>query len=158
MQVIALRRHPEKSRGDALVDEALGADRLPELMGRSDYVVVAAPMTPDTRGLVSAGAIAAMKPTGVLINVGRGAVIDEASLIAALRNKSIRGAALDVFDQEPLPAGHPFYAMENLLLSSHCADHTQSWIGDAMQFFVENLERFLRGEALKNVVEKRLGY
>ena len=63
-----------------------------------------------------------------------------------------------MFEQEPLPAGHPFYAMDNLLLSPHCADHTQTWIDDAMQFFTENLERFLRGEPLENVVEKRLGY
>lgn len=158
MQVIALRRRPEKSDRDDLVDEALGAERLLELMARSDYVVVAAPLTPDTRGLVGATAIAAMKSTGVLVNVGRGAVIDEAALIEALRNRSIRGAALDVFEQEPLPAGHPFYGMDNLLLSPHCADHTETWIDDAMQFFTENLGRFERGEPLKNVVEKKLGY
>ena len=158
MRVIALRRRPEKSEGDDLVDETLGADQLVQLMGRSDYVVVAAPLTAETRGLVSAIAIAAMKPTGVLISVGRGAVVDEAALAAALRSQFIRGAALDVFDQEPLPAGHPFYGMENLLLSPHCADHTQTWIDDAMLFFTENLQRFLRGEPLKNVVEKRLGY
>jgi phosphoglycerate dehydrogenase-like enzyme len=158
MRVIALRRRPEHSRGDELVDEALGSDRLLELMGRSDYVVVAAPLTPGTRGLVGAAAIAAMKPTGVLINVGRGAVVDEAALIGALHNREIRGAALDVFDQEPLPAGHPFYAMENLLLSPHCADHTPTWIDDAMHFFVRNLEHFERGEPLENVVEKTLGY
>ncbi len=158
MRVIALRRRPEMSRGDDLVDETLGTDQLNALMGHSDYVVVAAPLTPDTKGLVNSAAIAAMKPTGVLINVGRGAVIDEAALIDALQCKRIRGAALDVFANEPLPAGHPFYAMDNLLLSPHCADHTQTWIDDAMQFFTENLERFLRGEPLKNVVEKRLGY
>ena len=89
---------------------------------------------------------------------GRGAVIDEAALIEALRNRSIRGAALDVFEQEPLPSGHPFYGMDNLLLSPHCADHTETWIDDAMQFFTENLGRFERGEPLKNVVEKKLGY
>ena len=158
MRVIALRRHPEKSDGDGLVDETLGLERLLDLMGRSDYVVAAAPLTSETRGLVSAAAIAAMKPTGVFINVGRGAVVDELALIDALRQKRIRGAALDVFDQEPLPAGHPLYALDNLLLSPHCADHTQTWIDDAMQFFTENLERFVRGEPLKNVVEKRLGY
>jgi phosphoglycerate dehydrogenase-like enzyme len=158
MRVLALRRRPEKSLGDGLVDEALGTDRLHELMGRSDYVVVAAPLTPDTRGLVDAAAIAAMKPTGVLINVGRGAVIDESALIDALRKQHIRGAALDVFEHEPLPNGHAFYAMDNLLLSPHCADHTQTWIDDAMQFFTGNLERFILGEPLINVVEKRLGY
>ena len=158
MRVLALRRRPEQSRDDELVDEVLGNDRLLELMARADYVVVTAPLTPDTRGLVNAAAIAAMKPTGVLINVGRGAVIDEAALIAALQRKVIRGAALDVFAQEPLPAGHAFYALDNLLLSPHCADHTQTWIDDAMQFFIGNLERFLRDEPLRNVVEKRLGY
>lgn len=158
MRVLALRRRPEQSRNDELVDEALGNDRLLELMARADYVVVTAPLTPDTRGLVNAAAIAAMKPTGVLINVGRGAVIDEPALIAALQRKVIRGAALDVFVQEPLPAGHAFYALDNLLLSPHCADHTQTWIDDAMQFFIGNLERFLRDEPLRNVVEKRLGY
>jgi len=158
MRVIALRRRPEQSQGDPLVDEALGTDRLLELMARSDYVVVAAPLTPDTLGLVSAEAIAAMKPSGVMINVGRGAVIDEPALIDALRHKRIRGAALDVFAQEPLPAGHPMYGLDNLLLSPHCADHTQTWIDDAMHFFTANLERFLSDEPLRNVVEKRLGY
>lgn len=158
MRVLALRRRPEQSRGDPLVDEVMGNERLLDLMARSDYVVVAAPLTPDTRGLVSAQAIAAMKPDAVMINVGRGAIIDEPALIDALRHKRIRGAALDVFAEEPLPAGHPMYGLDNLLLSPHCADHTRTWIDDAMVFFTGNLERFLRGEPLRNVVEKRLGY
>jgi len=158
MRVLALRRRPEQSRGDPLVDEVVGNERLLDLMARSDYVVVAAPLTPDTRGLVSAQAIAAMKPDAVMINVGRGAIIDEPALIDALRHKRIRGAALDVFAEEPLPAGHPMYGLDNLLLSPHCADHTRTWIDDAMVFFTGNLERFLRGEPLRNVVEKRLGY
>lgn len=158
MRVLALRRRPEQSQGDPLVDEVMGNDRLHELMARSDYVVVTAPLTPDTRGLVSAQAIAAMKPAAVMINVGRGAVIDEPALIDALRHRRIRGAALDVFAQEPLPEGHPMYGLDNLLLSPHCADHTRTWIDDAMVFFTGNLERFLRGEPLRNVVEKRLGY
>jgi phosphoglycerate dehydrogenase-like enzyme len=158
MRVLALRRRPEMSHGDPLVDETLGNDRLHELMARSDYVVVAAPLTPDTRGLVDAAAIAAMKPTGVLVNVGRGAVIDEPALVDALQRRAIRGAALDVFTQEPLPAGHPFWSMEQVLMSPHTADHTATWIDDAMRFFVANVERFVRGEELLNVVEKRLGY
>ena len=158
MRVLALRRRPEQSAGDPLVDEAMGNERLHELMARSDYVVVAAPLTPQTRGLVDAAAIAAMKPTAVMINVGRGAVIDEPALIEALRARRIRGAALDVFEQEPLPAGHAMYGLDNLLLSPHCADHTGTWIDEAMAFYVGNLERFLGGEPLLNVVEKRLGY
>ena len=158
MRVIALRRHPERSQGDGLIDQVMAPDRLLDLMGRSDYVVASAPLTPQTKGLIDAAAISAMKRTGVLINVGRGLVIDEAALLAALREKRIRGAALDVFEQEPVPEGHLFYGLENLLFSPHCADHTQTWVDDAMHFFVQNFERFRDGVPLANVVEKRLGY
>ncbi len=158
MRVIALRRRPEKSQGDGLIDEVFGPDRLLDLMSESDYVVAASPLTPETKGLIGAEAIESMKSTGVLMNVGRGPVIDEAALIAALRQRRIRGAALDVFETEPLPDGHAYFELENVLLSPHCADHTPTWLEDAMQFFVDNFERFRKGEPLKNVVEKRLGY
>lgn len=98
-----------------------------------------------------------MKPDAVMINVGRGAVIDEPALIHALRHQRIRGAALDVFAEEPLPPGHPMYGLDNLLLSPPCTDHTRTWIDDAMVFFTGNLERFLRGAPLRNVVEKAAG-
>ena len=90
--------------------------------------------------------------------MGRGPVIDEAALIRALREKRIRGAALDVFDVEPLPKGHPFYRMENVLLSPHCADRTARWLWNAMKLFADNLGRYRRGEPLQNVVDKRRGY
>ena len=99
-----------------------------------------------------------MKPSAVVMNVGRGPVIDEAALIAALRDGTIRGAALDVFDVEPLPAGHAFYGMEHVLLSPHCADHTATWTDEAMQFYLENLRRFVSGEPLLNLVDKKSGY
>jgi len=99
-----------------------------------------------------------MKPSAVLINIGRGPVIDEPALVRALEERWIRGAALDVFQQEPLPAGHPFYRLENLLLSPHCADHTPGWMDRAMEFFLENFERFRQGEPLRNIVDKSLGY
>ncbi len=120
--------------------------------------MVAAPLTAETRGLVGVAELAAMKPTAVVINVGRGPVIDEAALIHALENGRIRGAALDVFDREPLPDGHPFYRLENVLLSPHCADHTPTWTDDAMRFFLAQFERYRKGEPLLSVVEKRLGY
>ena len=84
--------------------------------------------------------------------------MDEAALIAALRERRIGGAALDVFDQEPLPAGHPFYALDNVLLSPHAADHTPDWKQRAMQLFLDNFERYRNGEPLRNVVEKQRGY
>ena len=127
-------------------------------MERSDDVVVTLPLTEETRGFVGEAAIAALKPTGVLVNVGRGPVIDEPALVRALREKRIRGAALDVFDKEPLPDGHPLYGLDNLLLSPHCADNTPGWLEAAMRAFVRNLERFRRGERLESVVDKALGY
>jgi phosphoglycerate dehydrogenase-like enzyme len=158
MKVLALRRRPEQSRGDSMLDQLLPLERKLELMAGSDYVVVAAPLTRDTRGMIGASELRAMKKTGVLINIGRGPVVDEAALIRALQEKWIRGAALDVFENEPLPQGHPFYRLDNLLLSPHCADHTSDWMEQATQFFLDNFERFRKGEPLQNVVDKRLGY
>jgi phosphoglycerate dehydrogenase-like enzyme len=129
-----------------------------ELLTAADYVVVSAPLTPDTRGLIADADLAVMKPTAVLINIGRGPVIDEGALVRALDRGAIRGAALDVFDQEPLPPEHSFWRMENVLISPHCADHTPTWIEDATEFFLSNFQRFVRGEPLENVVDKRAGY
>src|SRR4029077_5632175 len=127
-------------------------------LGRCDYVVAAAPLTPDTRGLIGEAEFAAMKPNAVVINVGRGPVIDEEAMVRALSKGRIKGAALDVFDHEPLPEGHPFYRLENVLLSPHCADHTPDWLDRAMQFFIAQFERLQKGEPLMNVVDKKLGY
>jgi phosphoglycerate dehydrogenase-like enzyme len=128
------------------------------MFSRCDYIVVSAPLTPETRGMIGEPEFAAMKPNAVVINVGRGPVIDEAAMVRALTEKRIKGAALDVFDHEPLPAGHPLYALENVLLSPHCADHTPDWLEQAMRFFVAQFERFAKGEPLQNVVNKKLGY
>lgn len=158
MKVLGLRRRPELSREDPFVDTVLPLERKHELMARSDYVVVVAPLTPDTRGMISEAELGVMKSSAVLMNIGRGPVVDESALIRALEEKRIRGAALDVFHTEPLPAGHPFFRLDNVLLSPHCADHTSDWLEQAMQFFLDNLERFRRGEPLRNVVNKALGY
>ncbi|HVR71638.1 MAG TPA: D-2-hydroxyacid dehydrogenase [Vicinamibacteria bacterium] len=155
LRVVALRRRPER---DPLADEVVGPGGLLDLMRRSDYVVVAAPITAQTRGLVSRQAIEAMKPSAVLVNVGRGPVVDEAALLDALTARRIRGAALDVFEQEPLPAGHPFYGLDNVLLSPHSADHVAGWREAAVDLFVEQVGRFRRGEPLANVVDKAHGY
>jgi phosphoglycerate dehydrogenase-like enzyme len=99
-----------------------------------------------------------MKPAAVFINVGRGPVVDEAALIRVLQAGKIRGAALDVFEVEPLPESSPLWKLENVLLSPHCADHTSTWLEEAMQFFVDNFERFAEGRQLENVTDKRAGY
>jgi phosphoglycerate dehydrogenase-like enzyme len=159
MTVLAVKRHASKLRGaDSLVEQIYSPERRVEMLSRCDYVVVAAPLTSETRGMVGEPEFAAMKPTAVVINVGRGPVINEEALVNALSNGRIKGAALDVFDEEPLPQGHAFYKLENVLLSPHCADHTPDWLDQAMQFFIAQFERFRKGEPLLNVVDKKLGY
>jgi len=158
MKVLALRRRPELSAGDPYVSETFGFEQKKALMERCDYVVSALPLTPETKDFVNAADFAAMKKSAIFMNVGRGPVVDEPALIAALESGQIRGAALDVFAVEPLPAGHPFYSMENVLMSAHCADNTAEWLNDAMRFFYQNLDRFHRGEPLLNVVDKKAGY
>jgi len=159
MKVLAVKRHvPAKSNSDPLADHIYGPDHLIEMLSRCDYVVVAAPLNAETNGMIGQAEFADMKPGAVIINVGRGPVIDESAMIKALLEHKIKGAALDVFDEEPLPKGHPFYKLENVLLSPHCADHTPDWLDNAMHFFIAQFERFRRGEALLNVVDKKLGY
>jgi phosphoglycerate dehydrogenase-like enzyme len=159
MKVLAAKRHlPATANQDPLTDQIYTSDRLTEMLPLCDYVVATAPLTSETRGLIGTAAFAAMKKTAVVINVGRGPVIDETAMINALSANQIKGAALDVFDEEPLPKGHAFYKLENVLLSPHCADHTTEWLDDAMRFFLAQFERFQRGEPLLNVVDKRLGY
>jgi len=158
LRIAALRRHPERAGGDPLVDEVYGPHQLHEMLARCDYVVLATPLTPETRGMIGDAELAAMKPSAVLINVGRGPVVVEEALIRALSEKRIGGAALDVFDTEPLPDGHPFWSLDNVLLSPHCADHIPGWAEHAMELFVDNFLRFTRDEPLLNVVDKKAGY
>ncbi|HMD71109.1 MAG TPA: D-2-hydroxyacid dehydrogenase [Bryobacteraceae bacterium] len=159
MRVLGMKRHgPPAGEADPFAERIYGPEGMVEMIARSDYVVAAAPLTPETVGLIGVAEIAAMKPDAVFINVGRGPVVQEAALVKALSEKRIKGAALDVFETEPLPAGHPFYKLENVLLSPHCADHTPDWLDQAMRFFLAQFERFRKGEPLKNVVDKKLGY
>ena len=159
MRVIAARRTPPPLyNADPLVDKFYGPDKLREMMSQCDYVIVATPLTPQTRGMIGAPEFAAMKPDAAIINVGRGAVIDEDALLLALTERRIAGAALDVFTTEPLPPNHPFFFLEHVLLSPHSADHTRDWLDRAMQFFLDQFDRFLKGEPLLNLVDKKRGY
>ena len=158
MTIAALRRRPELSQNDPLVDRNYAPGEIRELMAASDYIAVATPLTPDTRDLIGEAEIGAMKSNGVIINVGRGPVIQEPVLIQALQSGAIRGAALDVFTTEPLPAGHPFWGMSNLLLSPHTADRLEGFLDPALTCFLENFDRFRKGLPLSNVVDKRAGY
>lgn len=159
MRVLALKRHGAPVYNvDPVVDRVYYPEQRSEMIALCDYIVVAAPLTEETRGIIGEAEFAAMKPDAVIINVGRGPVIDEPAMLRALQEGRIKGAGLDVFTQEPLPEGHPFYKMENVLLSPHCADHTVDWLDQAMQLFLENFRRYSKGEPLRNVVDKRLGY
>lgn len=157
MRVLALKRHFPKD-SDPLIDRFYHPNQLHEMLPLCDYVVVTAPLTPETRHMLSDAEFAAMKPSAVVINVGRGPVIDQAAMVRALGEKRIRGAGLDVFEHEPLPPGDPLYKMENVLVSPHTADHTCDWLDQAMRFFLRQYERFQAGEPLENLVNKKLGY
>jgi len=157
MKVLALKRHSSRE-ADPLIEKTYLRNGLLEMLSLSDYVVVSTPLTDETRGMIAEAEFSAMKPTAVVINIGRGPVIKEEAMISALAERRIRGAALDVFDEEPLSASHPFYKLENVLLSPHCADHTSDWLDQAMRLFIEQYERFRSGKPLLYVVDKTLGY
>eukprot|EP00301_Raphidiophrys_heterophryoidea_P001544 c10741_g1_i3.p1 GENE.c10741_g1_i3~~c10741_g1_i3.p1 ORF type:complete len:157 (+),score=38.00 c10741_g1_i3:441-911(+) len=156
MHITALRR--SQNHSDPLIDQFLDISQLTEAMKQSDYVVNALPFTKQTEGLFSRQVISALPAHAVFINIGRGATVDEPALVEALQQKRIRGAALDVFVQEPLPAKHPFYELENVLLSAHCADLTPDYDVSTLDVFLDNLGRFVQKEQLVNVVDKTLGY
>jgi phosphoglycerate dehydrogenase-like enzyme len=158
MRVHALRRRPDLSRADAFVDRVYQAGELLDLCAASDYLLASAPLTPATQGMLGEPQFRALKPSSIFINLGRGPVAVESALVRALRERWIRGAVLDVYEREPLPDGHPFYELENVLLSPHCADHTATWTEDSMLLFLDNYERFRKGEPLRNVADKRNGY
>jgi phosphoglycerate dehydrogenase-like enzyme len=158
MNIRALRRRVDSSPVDPVVDEMFPTGRLRELLSASDDVVVSTPLTEETRGLIGPAELAVLKPTSVIVNIGRGPVVHEAALVESLRAKRIRGAALDVFDREPLPSGHPLYGLENVLLSPHCADHVPGWLDQAMSSFWLNLARFRAGAPLESLVDPSQGY
>ncbi len=155
MQVVATSR---RGANPADATRIFPLEKLREMLSICDYVLIATPLTPETRGMIGEAELNAMKNSAVIVNVGRGPVIVEAALAEALEQKRIRGAALDVFDREPLPDSHPFWRLDNVLLSPHSADHTVGWEQLAMQIFVENFDRFRQGQPLANVVDKKAGY
>lgn len=155
LHVIGVRARPKPTE---CCDEVHGMDALPGLWPRADVIVVCVPLLASTRGIVGASAFAAMKPSTILVDVSRGGVIDEAPLLDALRSGRIRGAARDVFAEEPLPETSPFRAQENLILTPHCSAVYDGWAAKSVRMFAENLSRYRRGEALSNIVDPTRGY
>ncbi len=144
--------------GDADFGTVHAASDLAAVVGDADYVVLIAPLTDATRGMVDAGVLAAMKPTARVINVGRGELADEGVLVDALRSGEIAGAALDVFATEPLPESSPLWAMENVLISSHLSGDAVGWLQRLSALFTDNARRYLAGDPLLNEVDKPLGF
>ncbi|MDR5684236.1 MAG: D-2-hydroxyacid dehydrogenase [Armatimonadota bacterium] len=168
-RTLAMRRHP-LSLGEASASSLPGGERLGgtvalygpdglrEVLEASDYVVVALPLTAQTRRLIGAREIGWMKQDAVLINVGRGEIVDEAALVSALAARRIRGAALDCFEVEPLPATSPLWEADNVLISPHVSGSSPRYMDRAIPLFCENLRRYLAGEPLLNVVDRARGY
>lgn len=160
MNIYATRRNPEQSSGDPVLDRIFPSSELNDMLAQSDVVVAAAPLTPETHHMLSDAQFTAMKKSAIVINVGRGPVIHEEALIRALQAGEIAGAALDVFEVEPLPSSSPLWDMKNVLISPHCTDRTQNpdWLDLSMRFFVRNFDRYTEGLPLENVVNKKAGY
>jgi D-2-hydroxyacid dehydrogenase (NADP+) len=156
MRVIAVREHPEK--GSEGADTVFGPAQIDEVFRQADYVVLAVPVTASTEAIANVERLAMMKPDACLINVGRGPLIDEPALAAALREKRIGGSALDVFPKEPLPADSPLWDVPNLLITPHTAALTDKLWERHYTLFSENLRRYLNSQLLLGVVDKRKGY
>jgi phosphoglycerate dehydrogenase-like enzyme len=157
MKVIAIRQHAEKPKPES-VDEVLSPSKINEMLGAADYVVLAAPVTSATQHMIGREQLARMKPDAYLINVGRGSLVDEAALVGALKRRQIEGAALDVFDQEPLPSDSPLWDLDNLLVMPHTAGMTAKLWERHFALFSENLRRYLSGQPLLGLVDKTAGY
>jgi phosphoglycerate dehydrogenase-like enzyme len=156
MRVLATKR--SGGAKPECVDELFGPTDLHTLLRASDFVVIAAPLTSETQGLIGEAELRAMKPTAYILNIGRGAIIQEAVLIRALKEKWIAGAGLDVTEIEPLPSESELFRLPNVFLTPHYSGFRSNYWQHALTIFKPNLEKFLRGEPLNNVVNKQAGY
>ena len=157
MRVLAVREHVEKGKPDG-VQAVFAPSQLDDMLRQSDYVVLAAPLIAATQGLINAERLAVMKPEARLINVGRGPQVDAAALVTALSTRHIAGAALDVFEREPLPPESPLWNADNLLITPHTAGLTDKLWHRHYELFSDNLRRYLARQPLQFVVDKQKGY
>ena len=158
MHVIATKRLQKKVETKKFVDELIPFSEINRLLKESDYVVIACPLTPLTKGMISTVQLKKMKPSSFIINIARGAIIDELALIHALQSKKIAGAGLDVFKNEPLEKSNPLFDMDNVFLSPHISGNFPEYQEDVIVQFAENLDRYFSGKALKNRVCKKRQY
>jgi D-2-hydroxyacid dehydrogenase (NADP+) len=158
MKTIATRRSTKKPARGRYVDLLLPVEQQTKLLAESDYVVVATPLTPETRGLIGEKELRAMKTSAFIINIARGGIIDEEALVRALNEKWIAGAGLDVVATEPLPPDSPIWDFDNVILSPHVAGGMEDYMARANDIFCENIKRYLEGKRLLNVIDKKKGY
>lgn len=158
MKVIAVRKRPKLSEQDPNIKTIIPLEEADSMFKSADYVVSSAPLTSDTKHFINKTKFDLMKSNAVLINVGRGPVVKEVDLIDALKNRKIRGAALDVYEVEPLSKDSPLWHLDNVLLSPHIADRNDGWLSNSINFFVHNCNKFVKGEELDNIVNLDLGY
>jgi phosphoglycerate dehydrogenase-like enzyme len=157
LKVSAIRRRADLERPPE-VDELLPPDRLDDLLAKSNVVVLAAPLTAATRALIGRRELSLMKRGAFLVNVGRGGLVDDEALVAALRTGHLGGAALDVFAEEPLPASSPYWDLPNVIVTPHTSGTMEDYWDQLVSLFSENLRRFEAGLPLLNVVDKLAGY
>jgi phosphoglycerate dehydrogenase-like enzyme len=158
MRVRGVDRFPDRQAVPEGVESVRGLDDLPGLLAWSDFAVIAAPHTPETAGLFNAAMLAHLRPASYLINIGRGAIVVLDDLVAALRAGRIAGAALDVYEVEPLPPTHPLWDFPNVILTPHTAGYSPVIAGRHLAILLENVGRFARGQQLINVVDKNLWF
>ena len=156
MRVLGLRRHAgPPPRG---VERVYPPEGLRELLQQADHLAITLPLTPRTHGLIGAAELAAMRPSAYIYNIGRGAIIDQDALLAALQAKQIAGAGLDVTEPEPLPPGSPLWSLPNVIITDHTSGRTPRYWERAIGILLENIGRFRRDEPMLNLVDKREGY
>jgi D-2-hydroxyacid dehydrogenase (NADP+) len=159
LRIVALKRDPSNRHDDGVaVDELLGLDALDDVLPRADHVCLTVPLTRETRHLMDARRIARLHAGAYVYNISRGAVIEEAALVAALRAGKLAGAGLDVFEEEPLPATSPLWDLPNVVLTPHVAGVTPLYYQRTAALFAENLDRFLAGRPLENRFDPARGY
>ena len=156
MTVIGVRRNSARSVEG--ISQMLGPDRLHQALPQADFVILTLPLTPETEGMIGQPEFALMKPSAFIINVGRGGTVDQTALVSALRSGQIAGAGLDVTDPEPLPMYSPLWDMENVIITAHYSGSTPVYTERAMAIFLDNLQRYMADESLRNVIDKSLGY
>lgn len=155
MRVWGSRRHPQPLPN---FEKVVGASEWRSLLPHTDYVVIATPLTSETKGMIDAAALRSMRSNAYLINIARGAIVDEPALLAALREGWIAGAGLDTFCTEPLPPDSPFWSLPNVFVTPHCSGFSAREVQRTLDLFLDNLERYRAGRPLRNVVDQTAGY